>query len=171
MRYRDKTLNYLSFILEIFDQPWKSHITTLSYWKTCNQISACAVVLQSGVKAKLLKKVFVPSLVLERPASVRSIYWIEKLRGPTTRRTLHTYILTNISGIIRFSYGGNCLFQGNVKENSDIFSRVLIAIQWFYVILYAAVGAFQSVSELSYKYVETWHNIDKVYKTAWLYPC
>ena len=121
MRYRDKTLNYLSFILEIFDQPWKSHITTLSYWNTCNQISACAVVLQSGVKAKLLKKVFVPSLVLERPASVRSIYWIEKLRGPTTRRTLHTYILTNISGFIRFSYGDNCLFQGNVKENSDIF--------------------------------------------------
>ena len=129
MRYRDKTLNYLSFILEIFDQPWKSHITTLSYWKTCNQISACAVVLQSGVKAKLLKKVFVPSLVLERPASVRSIYWIEKLRGPTTRRTLHTYILTNISGFIRFSYGGNCLFQGNVKENSDIFYRVLIYLE------------------------------------------
>ena len=39
---------------------------------------------------------------------------------------INKYILTNISGFIRFSYGGNYLFQGSVKENSDIFSRVLI---------------------------------------------
>ena len=34
---------------------------------------------------------------------------------------INKYILTNISGFIRFSYGGNCLFQGSVKENSDFF--------------------------------------------------
>ena len=52
-------------------------------------------------KAKLLKKRFVPRLVTERLK--REINVIEiKYALSLQQRTLHTYILTNISGFARF---------------------------------------------------------------------
>ena len=55
-----------------------------------------------------------------------STAWNPESKTVLDSLTWGDYILTNISGFIRFSYEGYCLFQGNVKENSDIYSRVLI---------------------------------------------
>ena len=115
-------------------------ITTLSYWtETWAEIKFQLVqyFLTSHLdvhKAKQLKKRFVPLLVTERLK--REINVIEiKHALSLQQRTLHTYILTNISGFTRLFY---VYFRAMLKKIQIFFSQVLM-IWKSYIICYSLI--------------------------------